>query len=178
VASSSSLLEDYLIGDPKFKSQPGCTLPAFKHPFPIPYHVLEIFQNPKRKDNQIWPYNQKISGQRKMSNTTFKFLTFSYVVPLIRIFIHDKKWELIRYEFILFTSSWYRFRYDNPDPSERYSIDYRENLKSQRTNLGAKKAFITNVTWIWSPSLGFDASPLLDILGRFFVVLIKFLREI
>jgi hypothetical protein len=57
-------------------------------------------------------------------------------------------------------------------------MDDRVNLKSQGTNLRAKKAFIANITGIWSPGFGFNTSPLLDILGWFFVVLIKFLREI
>jgi hypothetical protein len=51
---SSSLLGDYLINDPRFQSQPGCALPALKHPFPIPYQDLEIVDNPKRKSNKIF----------------------------------------------------------------------------------------------------------------------------
>jgi len=57
-------------------------------------------------------------------------------------------------------------------------MDDREGITGQRTNLRAKKAFIANITGIWSPSLWFNASPLLDILGWFFVMLIIFLREI
>jgi len=63
-------------------------------------------------------------------------------------------------------------------PKKDSVIHNRENSKSShRTNLRAKKSFIANITGIWCPRLWFNTSPVLDILGWLFVMLIKFLRE-